>query len=131
MACLSYKVKSKYTVDPLEFVGEKNTLPSDTVPDQSLTVKDILFRFSKGLPLDNLERPLVYGDSSEQHEDNFDVHPSNQFGMDYVDVMEAQRANVAKLSEFTERLKNANDEQNDEREKEAPPKNVETSPKNE
>lgn len=121
MARHSFKVFSKYDYDFATAPKEANVLPSMTVPDQSLTVKDILFRFSKGLPLDNMERPLVYGDVVEQNDDNFDVHPSNQFGLDLVDIESARRANSEAISEFKERLKTANDEQNDEREKEAPP----------
>lgn len=121
MARHCFKVCSKYGYDFATALKEVNELPSMTVPDQSLTVKDILFRFSKGLPLDNIERPLVYGDVVEQNDDNFDVHPANQFGLDLVDIDAAKRSNAQAISEFKERLKNANDEQNDEREKEAPP----------
>lgn len=65
-------------------MGEVNTLPSMTVPDQDLTVKDILYRFTKGLPLDGLTRLDSYDD-----DDDWEVSPFNQLGHDLTDITSA------------------------------------------
>lgn len=43
--------------------GEKNTLPSMTIPDMSFTIQEILIRFSKGLPISgNASKPVYNGE---------------------------------------------------------------------
>lgn len=43
--------------------GEKNTLPSMTIPDMSYTIQEILIRFSKGLPVTgNTAKPVYNGE---------------------------------------------------------------------
>lgn len=85
--------KTVYEVDHAAHQDEVFTLPSQTVPDQSLSIKDILYRFSQGLPLDVNCTPLPYGDDVEMYDDdNFDVHPANQFGHDLVDMYEMKEA---------------------------------------
>lgn len=45
---------------------ERNNLPSMTIPDQSLSVKDILKRYARGLPLyQNPQQPIYEGDEME------------------------------------------------------------------
>lgn len=96
-----------------ESEGFEFTEPSITVPDKSLTIKDILYRFTQGLPLDDYETPLVYGDDSEQDENNFDVHPANSFEP-LIDVRLNNSAKLAKLSaELEEQSSTKRDELND------------------
>lgn len=68
--------------------GEYNDEPSMTVPDESLSVTDIIYRFTKGLPLDNVMRTVRYGDDSEQSDDDMEVHPANTFDHDILDLLE-------------------------------------------
>ena len=96
-----------------ESEGFEFTEPSITVPDQSLTVKDILYRFTQGLPLDNYEVPLVYGGDDEQDEDNFDVHPANAFEP-LIDVRLENATRLAELSaQLEEQSSTKRDEQDD------------------
>lgn len=48
---------------------------SMTVPDDSLSIKDILYRFSRGLPLDIHTNPPIYDDVED---DDFEINPMNE-----------------------------------------------------
>lgn len=52
--------KNHYNSNPDE--GEINDQPSETVPDQSMSVSEILRRFASGLPLGGEKVPLYEGD---------------------------------------------------------------------
>lgn len=43
---------------------EVNTQPSKTVPDQSLSVQEILRRYARGLPLSDVKTPIYDGDEN-------------------------------------------------------------------
>lgn len=43
------KVRFPIDYDFEEFQGEVNALPSETIPDESLTIKEILVRFTQGV----------------------------------------------------------------------------------
>lgn len=55
-------VKSWGTVTPSS--GEVNTLPSMTVPDQCLSIREILIRYAKGLPI-SASDPLYDGEDAD------------------------------------------------------------------
>jgi len=38
--------------------GQYNNKPSETVPDQTMTMREILIRYAKGLPIDGEKTPL-------------------------------------------------------------------------
>lgn len=42
--------------------GEVNTLPSLTIPDQTMSLKEILDRYTHGLPFDDVRTPVYHGD---------------------------------------------------------------------
>ncbi len=45
------KVKNSLNYDYKEQKGEVNTLPSMTIPDQTMTIRTIVDRYTKGLPI--------------------------------------------------------------------------------
>lgn len=49
-----------YTLNP----GEVNTLPSQTIPDQSMSLRELLDRHARGLPLLGRE-PIYHGEDME------------------------------------------------------------------
>lgn len=63
--------KTQY--DEVELYGERNNGELITEPDQSLTVKEILYRFTNGLPLDVPIRNPHY----DEDEDLNDLIPSS------------------------------------------------------
>lgn len=73
--------------------GELNEEASCTVPDQSLSIVDILDRFTRGLPLDlNIGNSLYQENESEFNDENFDTDIYNEFGHDITDVYEMKAA---------------------------------------
>lgn len=44
--------KTQYNAKAFPDPGEKNNLPSETIPDQSMSISEILRRFAQGLPID-------------------------------------------------------------------------------
>lgn len=92
------RFKTMWNCDAFPHIGEVNTLPSMTVPDQSLSVKEILYRFQEGLPLDNIRRgeqydePELDGYSVDiDSDDSFAVHPSNSLGYDLTELDDMRR----------------------------------------
>lgn len=76
--------------------SEENANPeSQTVPDQSLSIQDILYRFTVGLPLDNVARYDNYDEEDtgrvNDSDDSFDVHPANGGATDILDYVEGQQ----------------------------------------
>lgn len=102
----------------LEEVGELNNSPSVTVPDESLSIKDILERYVTGQPLDNLRRSAIFGDDVEQHEDDWSVHPANQFEHDLLDLVDGQEE--VQNIKSRKKSKNATTNQNDDAKKDNP-----------
>lgn len=97
--------------------GEVNTLPSMTVPDQSLSVKEILYRFQEGLPLDNIRRGEQYDEPEAASysgnfdgDDSFDVHPANALGYDLTELDDMRRESklvMTYAAEVTKKRKEA------------------------
>lgn len=72
--------------------GEVNTLPSETVPDQALTVQEILLRYASGT-LPN----IVIGE--EYNEDMPDLR-----GLDYVERANLAKENLQQVSELRAKI---------------------------
>lgn len=50
----------------LKFVDDEvNTLPSMTIPDQSLSVREIMDRYAKGYPLEGERTPIYEGEEND------------------------------------------------------------------
>lgn len=45
--------------------GEQNNQASMTVPDQTMPIREILDRYARGLPLDNLKTPVYNGEDDD------------------------------------------------------------------
>lgn len=45
--------------------GELNNLPSKTVPDQTMSIKDILDRHTRGLPIAGGKQPIFHGEEED------------------------------------------------------------------
>lgn len=44
---------------------EKNTMPSKTIPDQTMNIRTILERYSRGLPIDGIKTPIWTGEEDD------------------------------------------------------------------
>lgn len=45
--------------------GEKNFQPSMTIPDQTMSIREIMQRYARGLPLDMEKTPVYHGEDDE------------------------------------------------------------------
>jgi len=91
-------MKIKHSLNAKEFVsdGEINNLPSQTIPDQTLSVRELLVRYAKGLPLDGMKQPIWEG------EDGDAIDPRR---LDLAERQELEIAARQELAEIEERLK--------------------------
>lgn len=107
---LHYIVTHGFNPQPvLSLDGE--SLLDYCVPDESLTVKDIFERFTRGLPLDVTEYPKIY-DDLDKPDDDFSVDPR----FDGLDL--SQLKDLAELTpdqiEFINDLKKVNENESTE-----------------
>jgi hypothetical protein len=77
---------------------EVNNEPSATIPDQAMSVREILGRFSNGLPLGGSKEPIYEG------EDGDGIDPRT---LDLAERQELEIAARKELAEIEERLKSS------------------------
>nr|QJB19016.1 MAG: hypothetical protein [Microvirus sp.] len=75
--------------------GEKNTQPSMTVPDQAMSVRELLQRYARGLPLGGMKTPVF---------DEDDEMPDIAH-LDLAERQEIKEQYEAELTEITEKHK--------------------------
>ena len=66
------------------FTGEVNNLPSETIPDQSMSIRTILERYSRGLPISGERTPIW------------------QQGEDYNDLPDPKTLDLSERQEYAE-----------------------------
>lgn len=93
------KFKTQYNQQHFPIKGEKNTLPSMTVPDQTMSVKEILQRYAKGLPLGGAKVPMYEEDYDE---DNTDILPDPKT-LDLAELEEFSKQAKSELEEIKEK----------------------------
>lgn len=87
------KIRTQYNYNPLtDIKKEVNNLPSQTVPDQSMTVRQLIDRYSRGLNINQLQfKPVWYDeDKINEFEGTFD-HLTKQ---ERIDTLNAVRAEI-------------------------------------
>jgi len=88
------KIKNQFNAVPDE--GQVNNEPSKTVPDQSMTLRELLVRYAKGLPLEGAKTPIFEGpDGSEIDVEKLDLAEREEL---------AEQARQ-ELKDITERIK--------------------------
>lgn len=58
-----FKTKSWANAHEFKPKGETNKQPSLTVPDQTMSLRELLHRHTRGLPLHHVERPTYYNEN--------------------------------------------------------------------
>lgn len=89
------KYRTPYNYDHLEHPGETNNLPSRTIPDQSMSIKEILDRYRRGLPLSAGKVPIWDGDEGDNP-----ITPPNWDQMDLSEKDDYMREQARKLAQF-------------------------------
>ena len=51
-------IKNSGNATNFPYTGEVNNQPSETIPDQTMTMREILIRYAKGQPIDGTKTPL-------------------------------------------------------------------------
>lgn len=79
---------------------EENDQPSKTIPDQTMSIGEILKRYASGLPLGGVKTPLYEGEESEvpANWDKLDLSEKH-------DLIEANRARIAQMQEDLQKPK--------------------------
>lgn len=72
---------------------EKNTLPSKTIPDQSMSMREIIERFAKGLSMDNARVPLY-----DEEDDMPDIRT-----LDLAEIEEYKNEYIARMADVHEK----------------------------
>lgn len=90
-------IKHPLNYSQIGYKGQVFTQPSQTVPDQSLSIREILDRFARGLPIDG-ERVPVYDDSEDALPD-----PSHLDLAERQELAEDYRREIASIKERSQR----------------------------
>lgn len=59
-------VKNPFNAEQFPYDGEVNNEPSQTVPDQSMGLRELLVRYAKGLPLEGAKTPIFEGEDGSE-----------------------------------------------------------------
>jgi hypothetical protein len=78
------------------YKGQLNNQESKTVPDQSMTLRELLIRYAKGLPLEGAKTPIWEG------EEGFDIDPEK---LDLAEREELAEKAREELKAINERIK--------------------------
>ncbi len=89
-------VKNALNAHEFETKGQVNNEPSQTVPDQSMTLRELLIRYAKGLPLEGARTPIWEG------EEGFERDPET---LDLAEREELAEKARQELKEIEERVK--------------------------
>jgi len=92
------KIRNQYNGKTFPSDGEKNFGPSQTVPDQTMSIKEILDRYARGLPMDG-KVPIYEG------EDGDGIDPRR---LDLSERAELKAQYTQELAELQGQLRNAN-----------------------
>jgi hypothetical protein len=96
------KIINMLNVEPTK--GQTNNEPSMTVPDQSMSLRELLTRYARGLPLEGAKTPIWEG------EEGFDKDPETLDLAEREDLAEKARE---ELKNIEEKIKNSKKKKTD------------------
>lgn len=79
---------------PLYFVAKENNCenePSETVPNASMSLEDIISRVNRGIPMDVPTKPTLYDDDKPIADRDLDDYDSKSQGDELIATQEAMR----------------------------------------
>lgn len=86
--------------EPHKVKGEENKFPSQTIPNEAMSIREILVRYSRGMPIDT--RVPIYDEEN-------DLGSLNPRKMDLADIQELREQYTAELAEIKQRQKENED----------------------
>ena len=96
---MSTKFKTRENAKPSE--PEVNNLPSQTIPDASISMRQILDRFQRGIPVTRSLRQPVYNENFE-YPDNMefdDVHTAKLEQLEKVEKLNTRKREIEKIKQ--------------------------------
>lgn len=90
-------IKTSLNAHTFETKGQVNNEPSQTIPDQSMSLRELIIRYAKGLPLEGARTPIWEG------EEGYEVDPET---LDLAEREELAEKARQELQEINERIKN-------------------------
>jgi len=78
------------------YKGQVNNEESKTIPDQTMTLRELLVRYAKGLPLEGQKTPIWEG------EEGFDIDPKK---LDLAEIEELREKAEQELKDINEKIK--------------------------
>lgn len=104
---------------------QKFTQPSQTVPDQAMSIGEIMKRFVSGLPVGGGRVPFY------EEEDGDDIEDTMPMGMDKIERIEWIRSNKNKIDQLKSELNSINEQQARSQAAEIKSKSLKTPPEGE
>lgn len=83
------RVKTWLNATDFPVQGEKQFSPSKTVPDQTMSMRELLDRYARGLPLAGAKEPMYYGEE--------DLPDLNR--LDLAEIQELKEANKQRIAD--------------------------------
>ena len=93
---------TSFNYDPQINKGDKNELPSETIQGQSLTVTEVLIRFSRGT-LPNIQFPVYYDEIEDFDADDptlrpdFDLSDTDNI-QEYIDYLTVKKEEIESVT---------------------------------
>jgi len=78
-----------------KYKGQFNNQESKTIPDQTMSLREILTRYAKGLPIDGQKTPIWEG------EEGFDVDPKT---LDLAEIEELRDKAETEMKDIEQRI---------------------------
>jgi hypothetical protein len=99
-------IKNSGNAKEFPYKGEVNNQPSETIPDQTMSMREILTRYAKGLPIDGTKTPLWEdGEGYAKDPDTLDLAEREELAT-------AAREELQQLNEKFKALKEKKDAKN-------------------
>lgn len=106
-------VKNQYNKHFFPDYHERNSQPSETVPNQTLSLKTLLDRYGRGLPLTgNAQEPQYYGDEEMPDLNRMDIseiHDLKKQTSEYIRQMRENEQTAAAAKSKADQEKHIND----------------------
>jgi hypothetical protein len=91
------KVKNSLNYNCEETVNTVFTLPSETIPDQTMSMREMLTRYAKGLPVGGVKEAIW-----DEHEENWGINPKT---LDLVDIQAMKEENGELIKKLERQVK--------------------------
>lgn len=100
------KINTQYNYDYKNNVYEINTLPSQTIPDQAMSIPELIKRYASGLPLGGSKVPIY------QNEEEDLLNGTNWNKLDLSEQMDFMRSAKNELNDINKRLQESKKQRN-------------------